>query len=281
MRTTVSACGREIRVRWWDSAVDAAKHVERLTALDVASKFDGSHQSLWSGLVSGRDDLTQLARKLFDKVDTAIEGRERDTWSPSIMGAYPVVPEALAGMPDCMRRRMPVEDDRAPVRMFLSMLVSSGVSESAMAKRGAALAALAYKMSAERPVELYAVYDMKVNGQGEGRSTVDIVRIPSSPIDEQTVAFLCGAKESSRRLGFALGSDNAGATSTMGSIHWLGGSQPAEPDYMTMLRAAVSATEHDIVLPGGHVTEQDEMLIDPVGWIDKRIAHQRTLQEAA
>jgi hypothetical protein len=276
--TIKAAGGKPIRVRWWDSATQAAGAVKRLTTAADSYGMHGSEAGLERGLVSGRGDLTAMARKLFDKVDTHVEGREAFMWQPSRMGAYPCVPEAISGVPDCMRRRVMVEDDRAPVRMFLSMMVSASIDEPTMARRGAALAAIAHRLSAERPVELYAVYDMEY---WNADSTVDIVRVPTSPIDEQTVAWLFGAAESSRRLGFALGALQAGQKALGGSIKWLLGSTPNRDDYKAALRQVVDAQPSDIVIGGGYATEHQQMVDDPLGWAERYLAGQRELREAA
>src|SRR5690606_16874038 len=80
---------------------------------------------------------------LLDKIDAEARGREADAWMPSPVGAYPCVPDVLMGLPDNMRRRMPVEDDRSPIRLFVEIGTAAGVPVEVLRKRGAALAALA------------------------------------------------------------------------------------------------------------------------------------------
>ena len=102
----------------------------------------------------GDDSFVSHAEALLEKIEGEVDSHAE--WVPSIYGAYPVVPEFLAGSPSSMWRGTR-PSDASPVAVWVDLTCSGGFSAKDMEKRGTAILALVMKLQAIRPVDLYLV----------------------------------------------------------------------------------------------------------------------------
>jgi hypothetical protein len=112
---------------------------------------------------------TKAARELVNKIDAEVHEATHHVWAPAPFGAYPIVPDYLAGDPFSMRTKIEERSPAAPVRIFLAIGVAAGVSQQTIARRGAAMAAFAMKLSEHRAVELWMC-----TAANNGRWRVDV-----------------------------------------------------------------------------------------------------------
>lgn len=231
-------------------------------------------------ILNGATEQEQAeARKLIDKIDGGIHGRNRSEWTASVSGAYPMVPDFLAGVPDNMRRRVAVESDVSPLRLYVDLGVSGGLSRAAMSKRGAAVAALAMALGQTRPVELYAF----TTGKFDSRDTdITVVRMDTTPMSLSHIVAVFSSPQFSRAVDFAIGYRSAGHPNDKkhGMIGWGWSLDPQHPDYLANCRKAMGLEPQDIIIPGGHLDSEGDMMRDPVAWVETYLAAQRNVEGA-
>jgi hypothetical protein len=216
---------------------------------------------------------TEAAEALLNKVNTAVNDRKAQVWQADIMGAYPIVPEYLAGMPQSMRRRVVNVSHVAPVRMVMETTVSGGLSQTHIAARGAALAALAVAMNQMRPVELYAAWGLG-NTSHRSKSFIGMARVETTPVSLSQAVAILATDYFARRIAFAEIHHMAGAH--VGG--WAIG-QPDSADRNRKWREALELGADDIFIPGGWLYDGDIMVRDPVAWVNSYLDSQREASE--
>lgn len=205
---------------------------------------------------------TRETRTLLDKIESGFHGRTVQQWQPSVMGAYPMVPDFLAGMPDCMRRRMQTDTDVSPIRIVVNTTVSAGVDAHDLARRGAAATALAIKLSEVRPVELWAAY----GGHAAGRTTIGRVKMDTNPVSISNAVAVLSSRQFARAICFAPMIEAANYNTSIGWPQGIRGDA---------MREALDLEPQDIYIPGGHISEADKFGGDVVAWIESYLKDQR------
>lgn len=230
-----------------------------------ASWLGAERSQIVEWMRSGRTERVADAEKLIESLEAHVE-TARSQWVASRFGAYPSVPDFLRGFPEDMRRRVSSSDDRAPIRVFVDVAASAGVSVGDFERRGVACLALAMMLSAERPVELYAFC---CGTQHAGESATTVVRIPTGPLDVATACAALATPGTCRMGLFTLNDVAAGRSMTH---DWFGtcGDRAA---YEAAARETLGAGAGDIVVPVAH--KSDPIVADPIGFV------QRTLDEQA
>lgn len=244
------------------------------------SEFDSSKS--WTGAASRQEAMTYVMRgasaaeckpahDLIDKIDAGIHGRKRSEWNPSVCGAYPMVPDFLAGMPENMRARQMVEAEVTPLRLYVDITVSSGLAFSELRKRGAACAALAMALTEVRPVELYAVAGNMV--QPRSRMVLTCTLLDTKPANVPQIVAVIAQPQFFRSIIFSVYA-NVEKTNHVGSLPFGWGMQPCQR-YMDEMRRALAMEPQDVFIPGGYLSEAGEMMRDPLAWVEKYLAAQR------
>lgn len=223
-------------------------------------------QEAVSSCYSGDLSLVAAAEALLDKIDASVEV-ERRLWSPSLYGAFPSVPDFLAGAPDCMRRLRPDPSDVSPVNIYVSTTSSAGISAETMLKRGVAIIALLLKLQQVRPVSLSLLAEL--HGQSDG-ACIECIRLESSPIDLSTACFAICRVGFARHLTYGVAQVmdrfNGGWPNGYRSEHWA-----------TEIRQRVGMVEQDLYIPAA--TAWDPIITDPVAWVNAQVAKYGTETE--
>lgn len=171
-------------------------------------------------------------------------------------GASPSVGAYLSGSPASMRYREVDELSSAPVRMFVCTALGSAAGSDAFRVRAAAIGALVIKLSAQRPVELYA-FDNSHFGRG--------VATRRSPDTLLTARMGTGPFSVSRLASFA----SASAT----RIFWFGvqRAMARQRGMITWSRSAAAemlgVEPGDVFIPGTGNQHMEKMTSDPLGWV--------------
>lgn len=222
---------------------------------------------------TGDNALVPAARAMLDKITPGLE-IDRPEWVSSPMGAYPMVPDALAGSPACMRRMVHVATDRSPVRIYASVNASANLSAAQLTKRGTAILALAMLLEQQRPVELYALgasdgnnRATRADGLDAGASLIT-VKLPMQPIDLSAVAYALTSSGFNRHLRFAV-AETVGFT---GRFAFGGGRDfgNAQSPAWQRVRRCLDLRDCDFVVPAA-VSGDDDLFQDPAGWVQRRL----------
>lgn len=224
------------------------------------------------------------AQALLDKIDASFRDRDTLTWMPSVCGAYPIVAEALMGLPESMRTRMPVESDIAPINIYLEMGVSCGVRKEELVKRGIALAALIMRMSEMRPVQLKLFGAWELHTHNNNWIFFDIP-MSSTPVSVAHVLSTIAHDSFMRTLNFGVCDWIARKVANRKidfneSFGWAFGSPTGEADKRRAgVRDRFNLNPQDIVIQCGYLDDAQLMNSDPVAWVHAQLEKQRAVIE--
>lgn len=243
----------------------------------AGGSFDAAFSRLKQG---GSPDLQAPIRELMEKIDARLQDRERREYIRSPAGAFPVVAEVLQGDPMHMRRRQHVESDLAPVKIVCEVGVNAGVSLDAIARRGAAVAALAMRLGETRPVELWAMDGCRISMRSgfsyTVRDTAMMVRMETNPISISQLAAVFVDVGFARAIVLSVGRAQAELASH--TIQFVWGEDPDNGARNKLVREVLGLKPEDLFIPGGSISEHDEYLRDPVRWITKYLDPQREIE---
>jgi hypothetical protein len=251
---------------WFDSPAALADACERDPLVPHMRHAKAGPDSFWGEETyteamrfarNGKVSLVAEAQAMVDKLSLDLPDATARQWMPSPAGAYPCVPDFLCGVPDSMRARQPVIDDRAPLRIFVDLTTSSAIPASNIKIRGAAILALTMLACERRATDLYVVAAV---GSHEGDTRMTAVRIESRPLEMATACYAMTSASFPRRLCYGLiGNDG---------IHrpgWAFNKGPCAEQTRDM-RACLGCEDQDVYVPALH-SNNEPMLADPVAWI--------------
>ena len=218
----------------------------------------------------------ERTQALLSKINDTVQHRQKMQTVAAPSGSRVVVPDVLAGMPFPMRRRVSVSHDLAPVRIVVETLVSSGVTVRQLEKRGAALAALAMRLSETRPVELWASW----GGRIRRHDAIGRVKLDTNPLTLAEVVAVVTTPLFARNVVYAQNLTQAGETYEYESWDWAWNRSPDNEARDTRMREALRLEPQDIFIPGGYLSEADQFASDPVAWVESYVANQRETEHA-
>lgn len=199
------------------------------------------------------------AQAMLDKLDVAVEVPPVRDWTACCAGAYPVVPEALLGLPQPMRLKQECEQEYAPVRVFVSLTCSGGLSADEMRNRGVAILALVLKLQSVRPVDVYIVNEM--HGVTTGGRCVIATPLDSRPLDLARACYVLTHVGFVRRVMYHLSvlwDDCNGG--------WPDGWGSSEYDQWRNGPECLDLQPMDCYIPPAHL-DDSALLSDPVAWV--------------
>jgi hypothetical protein len=214
------------------------------------------------------EEETRAARALVDKIDVEVHEGTRKVWRPDVCGAYPIVADYLAGEPLSMRNRLNEISRLSPIRVVMNISVASGVEPDTIARRGAALAAFAMKLSEQRPVELWissAFYNEKTRIDVGWRAKLDLPMNVSQVVASFTPS-VC------RLLNFATlevlsGATNATTYATYPFVLDRYSAYNSRDRYLRAFREYMNLEPDDVVLDAGILTDGRAIDHNPVQWV--------------
>lgn len=214
--------------------------------------------------ISGDDSLVAEAERLLSRINAAIDMPERP-FVADVAGAYPVVAEYLAGMPDCMRRRAIVENEAAPVRLFYGVGSWVGITAAELLRRGCAALALTMALSRVRPVELVLYHHTR---SGERESLI-FAPVNTQPLDVASAAYALSSSGFARWLFYNLARHHHFGRRAACGLRFPEGTDT--PAYAARLRRLLGADTSDVILdePRSH---DDPAIADPVAWVNAQLA---------
>lgn len=216
--------------------------------------------------------------ELLSLINDRVSHRQKMQHVAGPTGSRVVVAEVLAGVPYPMRRRKSVEHDLAALRIVVEPLVSGGVQTSTLAKRGAAVAALAMRLSETRPVELWAAWGGSMLVQRMQRRTrvnaLGRVKLDTNPLTISEVVAVMATPQFARNVLYCETIRQTGG-SYGNDWNWAWDMEPGRGDRTARIREALNLEPQDIFIPGGHLYENAQFATDPVAWVEKYVNDQR------
>lgn len=269
MRKQQVKAERSAVVYWLDNTnelVQLAREHGRPEHTGGAWGGGGRIESVVERRASPDHQVINKAKSIIDQIDAELPMLHTRELVEDVAGAYPIVPEAMAGYPLCMRRATYVQHTAAPLKLFTCVGVNGGVSNTQLVNRGIAILALAMKLSEMRPVELW-VFDSNDAYKRVGGAQYHCVKVDCAPMDMATAVFLLCDPGVPRTLMFSAADENG----FDGRWGWGadGGMYPGEPRYDKAERIALGATPDDLVIRGA--MEDDRMLNNPVAWVRDKV----------
>ncbi len=216
-------------------------------------------------LASGDETYINDAQQLLDKFHAEIDA-PGSQWARSVVGYVPDVPSLLAGDPESMWIEEITYSVHAPLRVWVGVSSSGGISAEKLRKRGIALAAFALAMDRIRPVVISPYVEEGNGGYTEGSLiSWDISTQPLVLSELMTIA----RSEVTRYVGLY-------ATTTVNQHvigRWLDHDSSSNTEKM---RSYLGASQEDIVLTGIHL--YDELLTNPEKWIKDKIQQYKNME---
>ena len=268
----------------FDSVEDALAFINPRTHITRGTAWYGRDtRSAIAYVKQGAGEAEQdVVRDMLSKIDDAIP-RERREMVASPVGSRAHVPDFIQGMPFNMRRRAHVEREFAPVRIVVETLVSAKTPLQALAMRGAATAALAMILAETRPVELYASWCMRLEGDSRGRhgnNVTGMVKLDTAPLSLAHLVAVMATPEWMRSIAFAIGGTQAGYNVNMDTIgiHWGWKMHPGDALRIKRLRDTLGLEDTDVFVQGGHLDYSSDIVRDPVKWVNDQVDKQRNIE---
>lgn len=223
---------------------------------------------------------TERAQKLVNKIDATFRDRSREEWTPAPYGAYPVVPDYLAGDPFSMRTKVRTVSDIAAIKLVIEQAVNNTVTPEQAMNRAAAVAALAQRLSEMRPVELWLSSNAAIeNGR---RQSLSMVKLDASPVNVgQLIALF--SPSGLRMVKFVLSNALMENRDPTMFPFWVGGIRLASARnferYNDAVRERMGLAPQDIYVPLAGRVGSEELCNRPEAWVNKQLEAQREISE--
>lgn len=221
---------------------------------------------------NGNDELVNEAEKLLEQIAAVENGEAIREWTPSPVGAYPVVPDYLAGHPYSMRAMLDT-DNRAPISIYVCTTISAMLNAEQIMKRGTAILALVLQLQKTRSVELYVTAE--THGQTDG-DYIQVIPIESKPL---SISHACNALTGlgfARQLTYTIAKAVDGFNGSWGKQFNEHNGMSSNSTYPTWIRGELGCAETDMYIKPGHVN--DPMINTPVEWVNEQLARYNAVE---
>lgn len=206
----------------------------------------------------GDDSLVSEAEQMIDSLSVSVETHGRQ-WEPTVCGAYGVIPEYLAGRPQCMRGMKHVESESSPVRLVVDLFASCGATGKQLRDRGIVILSLAMLLSRHRPVSLEILLSTTKNYSNPEPCGL-LIPVPSRPFNVSVVSSLF-RPAFVRKLMFAYA----------GKVLKVDSSIPADSYGLCLKELELGPKDLYIERVIGYSPALNEMLGNPQVWLQKQL----------
>ena len=190
-------------------------------------------------------DLVNMIDAAYARMSAAITMGEGYEMAPA--GSYPLVPAAIAGDPMAMRRRVMRPEASAPVRIWLPVSTSCGLTQERYSEVITLAAAAAISLSESRPLSVmtYSCMDGK-KGRGGKKSEAIFITCPIEveAIDAKALAAWCDIY-----VGRLVHMSITKTIEDTWSGLWGWCQYPSDSSYDKSIREALEMPDEDILIP--------------------------------
>lgn len=208
--------------------------------------------------LEGDPRVVPQAEALLRKVESSIELPTTE-WTPSVVGAYPMVPDALAGVPDAMRTRTRIASEQVPLNICVFGSFSQGVDAQGYKQRGIAILALVLALQRVRPITL-EVFNIGKNDY------VNAAVINTSPMDLATASVFLSSSHCMATIFYGL------EYAYTGDVTWPARYSPfsstGRSAYLNWLRGPLGLKDTDLLIEPAFFYDFER---DQAAWINKQV----------
>ena len=212
-----------------------------------------SYASLMRLMHTGDETHVPKALALLDAIERIlVEGATKLSWSPAPYGAYPCVPDYIAGFPENMRTLTPSAIAN-PANIYVSLSIPGFASTEQLIARGAAIMALVMVVQQTRPTNLYLMLDANIES---GRSNkIVIAPIDTNPLSVAHASYALCHKGFLRRV-------RLNATLEKDVLGVFG----VQDFQLETFRSVIGAGPNDLIIP-----RWTDLTFDPIAWVNQQI----------
>ena len=210
------------------------------------------------------------AEKVMNKLaDANIMSTGLKTLQADVVGFMPLIPNVLAGLPNCMlaRSETEIEATNTPLCIYIDTTVSASLSYMGLINRGVATLAFTLAMANIRPIELYTVSTCTTPSRMNDCYGV-VTRIETKPLDIARAAWMLCAPAMARRIMHTSVQHLSQTRVLSAPFSW--GMAANSNEYQKNMRGMLNLAPHDVFITGGYITDR-LMLSDPVAWVKQMI----------
>lgn len=286
---------------WFDSVADQAEYADAKVTGSVRREAEREFswsdvRTDWQGFINlakvGTEENAEQAMKLLEKFDLSSETTGRH-YAPNVCGAYPVVPEYLAGNPENMRSMVYVTDELQPIRVFVGTTSSAGVSAELLETRGIAILALVMSIAKIRPMALYLCTPIGACRTNDGEDyAMTVTKVNTSPLDLASATFALTHPGYSRCLSYKISQAMSegyitkpdgtpyrrGSYGSWAHVRGKDGKiygdyhDRSHPVYIARMREILGMEPQDIWVPEVTMEHIEDVTNDPVDWVRRMLA---------
>jgi len=209
------------------------------------------------------------AKSIIDKLEVSdMLTNNVQVLETSIAGFVPNVAAYLSGSPETMFCLEDIEQPNiaAPIRIFIEVNASAGITTEKMVNRGVAIVAFVMAMNCIRPVELYAV---SCNMDDICFCTyATVVKIPSGPIDMARALYMLAEPSYYRSLGQSAIQFMSDSVMYSGQHGFNVGR--SEKIYSEYARQMLRCEPNDMYIKGASLKDS-KVYLDPIGWVNDMV----------
>jgi hypothetical protein len=204
----IALADRAVTLQRVPGTVAALRYVAFADLADMAAAASGLPENpvSWAGATMRQavkraraGDLPRVAASdaMLTKVEDFLDlATLRSVTAPAVAGGAPCVPAFIAGHPMAMRTRRRVAHDRGELILAVEGYTPAEIDAATIARRGAAVLALARAAAMIRPVRLVS---FAVSGDSAAAFAYTLP-IDAAPIDLARAAWVFGAPEFTRQI---------------------------------------------------------------------------------
>lgn len=242
----------------------------------VSREWAGNESMMesYKKLQDGDESLVPEASKLVDQLESSLEFPiPFPQYRYSVEGGSVDVPSAIMGLPESMRRKVLVESEVSPIKVYVCSTSSGGVSAREMNQRGCAVLALVMLLQLSRPVELWTFTCLGCHSRKKTNDAVIKIKLESNPIRLSESAYVLTSAGFARNLTYRY-SDSFGASG--GWASWFN-IDMGNDKFIKNAREALGSSEQDVILPPA--VSWDGLTKEPLKWINRTYNQIMNLKE--
>ncbi len=261
-------------VKYWDSIADMVRDTKTtLNHGGTACDWTGykSHEEIGQLLLIGDDEMVRKCDKLLSKLDNIeLPLLPQSEVRRDVFGSRVSIGEYSTGSPTCMRRRIKVQSEVAPLKIMVGISSSACIDADQLQRRGMLMLALLRKIELVRPVDLFVFCEL--DGREDG-DYFPVVKIDSRPLALGVAASAICHTATARHLLYGWGRVRAGYCGRFAK-GFKGGK---DATYETRRMKVLGCTQDDLIFDSP--VEWDNSFDNPEKWLQDQLKRVGILME--